>query len=42
MITALIFGIHGIVWGGAFLILIYLIIRRVKEKEEETFEDRDN
>ena len=29
-------------WGGLFVILIYLIIQRTKEKKEENFEDRDN
>ena len=29
-------------WGGLFVILIYLIIQRIKEKKKENFEDRDN
>jgi len=29
-------------WGGLFVIFIYLVIQRIKEKKEEDFEDRDN
>lgn len=34
--------IHALIWGGAFLIIIYLIYRRIQIKKTEDFEDRDN
>ena len=41
-IATIILSIHGLLWGGALVILIYLIARRIRLKKEETFEDRDN
>ncbi|MFK8038911.1 MAG: hypothetical protein AB8B74_11510 [Crocinitomicaceae bacterium] len=38
----IILGIYALFGIIAFGILIYLIIRRVKIKESENFEDRDN
>ena len=35
-------GAHVVVWGTCIGILIYLFIRRVKIKETEDFEERDN
>lgn len=38
--------VTGIIYGGGLIvaggILVYLIIRRVKEKKNEDFEKRDN
>lgn len=31
-----------LIYGGSLAIIIYLIVRRVKEKKNETFEKRDN
>jgi hypothetical protein len=36
------FGMTMIFWAIPLGILIYLIIRRLRLKKEETFEDRDN
>lgn len=40
MMTILI--IEGIIWGAILGAIIYLIVRRVKIKKQENFEDRDN
>lgn len=40
MMTVLI--IEGIIWGAILGAIIYLIVRRVKIKKQENFEDRDN
>jgi len=29
-------------YGGLFLLLVYLIIKRIKDKKSENFEQRDN
>jgi len=34
--------IQGLIWLGIFITLVYLIVRRIKIKETEDFEDRDN
>tara|TARA_B100001094_G_scaffold283916_1_gene296999 strand:- start:3676 stop:3783 length:108 start_codon:yes stop_codon:yes gene_type:complete len=34
--------ITGIIWISLFFLIIYLIIKRLKLKKEETFEKRDN
>jgi len=41
-IPKLIFGFQIAIWGGALLIIIFLIIRRMKAKEQEDFDKRDN
>jgi hypothetical protein len=41
-INTIILSVHGLIWGSALIILIFLIIRRVRLKKEENFEDRDN
>jgi len=33
---------EGLLFLGAIVLLIVLIVRRIKEKENETFEKRDN
>ena len=33
---------QGALFFGAFVLIIYLIIKRIQEKENETFEKRDN
>ena len=33
---------HLVIGGAVFGILVYLIVKRVQEKENENFEDRDN
>ncbi|WP_255420472.1 MULTISPECIES: hypothetical protein [Aquimarina] len=34
--------IQGLIWLGIFITLVYLIVRRIKIKGTEDFEDRDN
>lgn len=34
--------ISGLLFLGVIILLIILIVRRVKEKQNETFEKRDN
>lgn len=41
-LTKLILSIHGLIWGGALVIIIFLIFRRIKLKKKEDFEKRDN
>lgn len=36
------FDIYQLFWVVIILIIVYLIIRRIRIKETETFEDRDN
>ena len=31
-----------LLYGGLFLILVYLILKRIKDKKNENFEQRDN
>ncbi len=38
----LIISLPVLVWVGIVGVIIYLIVRRVKSKSEETFEQRDN
>lgn len=33
---------QGLLFLGAFVLIVVLIIRRIKEKQNETFEKRDN
>lgn len=42
MISTFILGLQALVFFGVFIALIYLIIRRIERKKEETFEKRDN
>ncbi len=37
-----IFSLYGMIFIVCFAILVYLIIRRVNIKDQETFEKRDN
>jgi hypothetical protein len=41
-LTTVVFSMHEWFWLTSLLILIFLIIRRIKVKESEDFEDRDN
>jgi hypothetical protein len=41
-IFTFILSIHTIAWGTGAIILIYLIVKRIKDKKGETFENRDN
>lgn len=36
------FSLYGMFFVVGFVILVYLIIRRVNIKDQETFEKRDN
>jgi hypothetical protein len=40
--TMIAMGLNFMIWTVGFILLIYLIIKRVKDKKAETFEDRDN
>jgi len=42
LITFSIISLQILFWGGCFILLIYLIFRRIRIKETEDFEDRDN
>lgn len=42
MAAKMILGTYGIAGLAIFIALIVLIIRRIKKKKEETFEQRDN
>ena len=37
-----IIALEGLIFLGAIGLIIYLIIRRIERKKQETFEDRDN
>jgi len=37
-----ILSIEGLLWVIFLMIILFLIIRRIKIKKTETFEDRDN
>lgn len=37
-----IIAFQAIIWLSFLVIIIYLIVRRIEEKRNETFEDRDN
>lgn len=39
---SIILGVQAVVFLAAVTIIVVLIIRRVKEKKNETFEKRDN
>lgn len=41
-ISNIIFALYGIFIVVAFIIIIYLIFRRIKIKKQEDFEQRDN
>jgi hypothetical protein len=41
-ITCTVLGVEGLFFLVCFVILIYLIVKRVKAKKKETFEKRDN
>lgn len=40
--VAAIFSLYGMFFLTCFVLLIYLILRRVNIKDQETFEKRDN
>lgn len=40
--VAWILGIEGLILCGSVALVIYLIIRRIRIRKNETFEDRDN
>jgi len=42
LITFTMISLQVLFWGGCFVLLICLIIRRIKIKETEDFEKRDN
>lgn len=35
-------GFHVLFWGILAILLVYLIVKRIKDKKNEDFEDRDN
>lgn len=35
-------GINVAIWGIGFILLVYLIFKRIKDKKNEDFEQRDN
>lgn len=37
-----IFLIQGSIWTIGIVLLIYLLVKRLKAKKQEDFEDRDN
>ena len=39
---AILFSIQGLIWLSIAVIIIVLIIKRIKNKKNETFEKRDN
>jgi hypothetical protein len=41
-IGKIIIGVEGLIFVIVIVILIYLVIRRIRIKETENFEDRDN
>ncbi len=41
-VTLAVIFIQILIWGGILALLIYLIIRRMRIKQEEDFEKRDN
>jgi len=41
-IVYFILSVEGLFFGSCFLILIYLVLRRIEMKKKEDFEDRDN
>ena len=42
LLTFGILSIQALFFGGCFIILIYLIIKRIQSKGNENFEQRDN
>lgn len=41
-VSLFVLSLYGMLFVAGFIILIYLIIRRVNIKDQETFEKRDN
>ncbi|WP_298515928.1 hypothetical protein [uncultured Kordia sp.] len=41
-LVTFILSLHGLIWGTVIGIFIYLIRRRIRIKETEEFEQRDN
>lgn len=41
-IVHLVLSIEALLFGGALLVIIYLIVRRLDIRERENFEKRDN
>lgn len=42
LLTFFILSFQALFFGACFVILIYLIIKRIQSKGNETFEQRDN
>jgi heme/copper-type cytochrome/quinol oxidase subunit 2 len=42
MIAGLVIAIHALIWISVAALLIYFIVKRLDEKEKETFEKRSN
>ena len=42
LIPFIIIGFQMIIWGTLLVILIFLVIRRLRIRDEEDFEKRDN
>ena len=42
LLPVIMIGFQGLIGLGLLVLLIYLIIRRVRIKQSEDFEDRDN
>jgi hypothetical protein len=41
-IGKIIIGVEGLIFVIVIILLIYLVVRRIRIKETENFEDRDN
>lgn len=42
MAGSLITKLYGAIFAVGAVLIVYLIFKRIKEKKEENFEDRDN
>ena len=42
MLTFFLLSFQVLFFGACFIILVYLIIKRIQSKGKETFEQRDN
>jgi hypothetical protein len=40
--ATIILTLHAVFWGGMFVLLIYLLIKRLENRDKETFEKRNN
>jgi hypothetical protein len=41
-VTAIMFSFHGLIWGGGFIILIVLVVKRLDAKKRENLDEYDN